>query len=151
MNILNDIAEAKNKTEDQNLIKLLDSCSDTIKVLKDSMKQHSETFSLKVKRLEEKSNKDDIEISCLKAEKEFTNKLFLKFKNESIGKLKLLKLDDQTFKRLSEKIKKAEYSEEILNILDEIKLKTIQTFGKAVIKSTISQKTLINQKNYGVK
>lgn len=116
--------------------KISESIKTTNSVLKEKLDKQNKEFIKSQKSLDKALNQI-----------EYLEPLFEKFKKESIGRLELIKIDKEIKKQLITKIKKAEYSEEIFDIMQLIELRT-KEFFKEKTPLDIKNKKILNYSDY---
>lgn len=83
-----------------------------------------------IKNVKNEINEKNKKLEKALAHCEFLEPIFELFKKQSLGRLKLLNISEQTKKFLIDKIKESSYSDEIMEILKDIELKFKDDFLK---------------------
>ena len=110
------------------------------------LEQNSEEIKYLKETLQEKTNR----LNKSSNHNEYLEPLFQKFKEQSIGRLELLNLSDDIAEDLKFKINKAEYTDEIMELLLSIELKTKETLAKMREKIPLNRviSKNVNMKNF---
>jgi len=114
-----------------------------------SLQIQNDEFKSQIISLKEKLNKKNKKHENLLSHAEELEPLFEKLKKQSIGRVKLLGLEKDTEENLIKRIKKSEYSKDVIELVSNIELKTIELFSSSTKNNKIKKIiTIKDPKNF---